>query len=140
MAVFVPDASATLAWFFEDETSASTDALLTRLESGDTAVVPQHWPLEVANALLMAMPRGRISKDKISRLFGDLLALPIRIDPATSDTTFNQIFACAENYRLTVYDAAYLELAMRERIPLATLDNDLRNAARAAGVPLVHES
>ena len=140
MAVFVPDASATLAWFFEDETSGWTDALLTSLKSGDTAVVPQHWPFEVANAFLVAMRRGRISKDKISRLFGDLLALPIRIDPATGDTTFSQIFACAENYRLTIYDAAYLELAMRERIPLATLDDDLRNAARAAGVPLVHES
>ena len=139
MAVFVPDASATLAWFFEDETSDWTDALLQSLKSGDTALVPQHWPLEVANAFLMAMRRGRIRKDKISRLVGDLLALPIRMDSATSDTTFNQVFACAETYRLTVYDAAYLELAMRERIPLATLDDDLRTAARAAGVPLVHE-
>lgn len=140
MAVFVPDASATLAWFFEDETSEWPDALLGKLKSGNTAVVPPHWPLEVANALLMAMRRGRISEDKISRLFGDLLALPIRIDSSTGHTTFNQVFACAQNYRLTIYDAAYLELAIRERIPLATLDDDLRNAARAAGVPLVHES
>ena len=110
-----------------------------KFEVGDTALVPQHWPLEVANAFLMAMRRGRIRKDKISRFVGDLLALPIRMDSASSDTTFNQVFACAETYRLTVYDAAYLELAMRERIPLATLDDDLRTAARAAGVPLVHE-
>lgn len=139
MAVFVPDASATLAWFFEDETSDWTEALLARLKSGDSAVVPKHWPVEVANAFLMAVRRGRISKDKTARLFGDLLALPIRIDSASSETTFGRVFAHAQQYGLTVYDAAYLELAIREGVTLATLDNDLRNAARAAGVPLAHE-
>lgn len=139
MAVFVPDASATLAWFFEDETSDWREALLASLKSGDSAVVPKHWPVEVANALLMAVRRGRISKDKTARLFGDLLALPIRIDPAGSATTFGQVFAYAEQYGLTVYDAAYLELAIREGVSLATLDSDLQNAARAAGVPLAHE-
>jgi predicted nucleic acid-binding protein len=137
MAVFVPDASATLAWFFEDETSDWTEALLTRLKSGDSAVVPNHWPVEVANAFVMAVRRGRMSKDKTARLFGDLLALPIRIDSASTQTTFGQVFAYAELYGLTVYDAAYLELAVREGIALATLDNDLRNAARAAGVSLL---
>lgn len=140
MSVFVPDASATLAWFFEDETSEWTEALLTRLKSGDTALVPQNRPMEVANAFLMAMRRGRISKDRTARFFGDLLGLPIRIDPAGSQAAFGQVFVCAEQYRLTIYDAAYLELAMRERIALATLDSDLRNAARAAGVQLVSES
>jgi len=140
MAVFVPDASATLAWCFKDESSEWTKALLTRLNSGDTAVVPKHWPVEVANALLMAVRRGRISKDTTTRLFGDLLALPTRIDSAGSEITFGQVFEYARQYGLTVYDAAYLELAVREGIPLATLDNDLRNAARDAGVPLVHES
>ncbi len=136
MGVFVPDASATLAWCFEDETSDWTEALLARLKAGDTAVVPQHWPMEVANAFLMAMRGGRISKDKTVRFFGDLLALPIRIDSASTETTFGQVFAYAEQYGLTVYDAAYLELAVREGFALATLDNDLRNAARAAGVSL----
>jgi predicted nucleic acid-binding protein len=92
--------------------------------------------VEVANALLVAIRRGRISKDKTARFLGDLLALPIRIDSAGSDVTFGKAFAYADQYALTVYDAAYLELAIRERIALATLDNDLRNAARAAGVPL----
>jgi predicted nucleic acid-binding protein len=137
MAVFVPDASATLAWFFEDETSDWTEALLTRLKSGDSAVVPNHWPVEVANAFVMAVRRGRMSKDKTARLFGDLLALPIRIDSASTETTFGPVFAYAELYGLTVYDAAYLELAVREGIALATLDNDLRIAARAAGVSLL---
>jgi predicted nucleic acid-binding protein len=136
MAVFVPDASATLAWCFEDETSDWTESLLARLKSGDTAVVPQHWPVEVANTFLVAVRRGRIGKDKAVRFFGDLLALPISIDATTHETTFGQVFALAEKYRLTVYDAAYLELAIRERIALATLDNELQNAARSAGVSL----
>jgi predicted nucleic acid-binding protein len=140
MAVFVPDASAALAWFFEDETSQWTDALLLRLKSGDSAIVPAHWAMEVANAFLMAMRRGRISKDKITKFLEDLLVLPIRTDPSNSEATLMQVLVCAEQYGLTVYDAAYLELAMREQIALATLDNSLRAAARKAGVSLVHEA
>jgi predicted nucleic acid-binding protein len=140
MAVFVPAASATLAWCFKDESSEWTKALLARFKAGDSAVVPQHWPVEVANTFLVAVRRGRISKDTTTRLFEDLLALPIRIDSAGSEITFGQVFAYAGQYGLTVYDAAYLELAVRKGIPLATLDNDLRSAARDAGVPLVHDS
>ncbi len=136
MAVFVPDASATLAWCFKDESSEWTKALLARFKAGDIAVVPQHWPAEVANTFLVAVRRGRISQDKAARLFRDLLALPIRIDSASTETTFGQVFAYAEKYGLTVYDAAYLELALRNGIALATLDSELRNAARAAGVSL----
>jgi predicted nucleic acid-binding protein len=136
MAVFVPDASATLAWLLEGETSDWTEALLQRFGSGDTAVVPGHWPVEVANALLVAVRRGRIDKNKPAELFGALLALPIRIDSSGSEITFDRVFAYAEKYGLTVYDAAYLELAIREGVPLATLDGDLQNAARTAGVPL----
>jgi predicted nucleic acid-binding protein len=136
MAVFVPDASATLTWFFEDETSPWTEALLARLKSGDTAVVPKHWPLEVANAFLVAVRRGRIDRDRSAEFFLDLLALPIRIDSAHRETMLSQVFSYAEQYGLTTYDAAYLELALREGVALATLDNDLRKAALAAGVPL----
>ncbi len=136
MARLVPDASATLTWCFEDEAMAWTDALLAGLRAGDEAIVPAHWPAEVANALLIAVRRGRISREKANRFFLDLRALPIRIDPESGETVFDQVFKLAEKYSLTVYDAAYLELAVRERLPLATLDNDLRKAARAAGVPL----
>jgi predicted nucleic acid-binding protein len=100
-------------------------------------MVPAHWPAEVANALLIAVRRGRISREKANRFFLDLRALPIRIDPESSETVFDHVFKLAEKYGLTVYDAAYLELAIRESLPLATLDNDLRKAARASGVPLV---
>jgi predicted nucleic acid-binding protein len=92
--------------------------------------------VEVANALLMAVRRGRIDKNKSAELFGAPLALPIRIDSSDSEITFDRVFAYAEKYGLTVYDAAYLELAIREGVALATLDGDLRNAAHAAGVPL----
>jgi predicted nucleic acid-binding protein len=136
MAVFVPDASVTLAWYFEDETSEWSEAQLARLHSGDTAIVPQHWPLEVANTILLAVRRGRTNKDTSVVFFRSLLALPIRVDSSARETTFRDVFAYAEKYGLTVYDAAYLELAIREGIPLATLDNDLRAAARAAGVSL----
>jgi predicted nucleic acid-binding protein len=136
MALFVPDASATLAWLLEGETSDWAEALLERFSLGDSAVVPIHWPLEVANALLMAVRRGRIDKKKPAELFGALLALPIRIDSSSSKTSFGSVFGYADQYGLTVYDAAYLEFAIREGVALATLDRDLQNAARAAGVPL----
>ena len=137
MARLVPDASATLTWCFEDEARPWTDDVLARLRGGDEAIVPAHWPAEVANAMLIAVRRGRISREKANRFFLDLRALPIRIDPESSGTAFDQAFRLAEKYRLTIYDAAYLELAIREGLPLATLDKDLRNAARASGVPLV---
>jgi predicted nucleic acid-binding protein len=137
MARLVPDASATLSWCFEDEAKPWTDALLAKLRAGDEATVPAHWPVEVANALLMAIRRRRISGEKANRFFEDLRALPIRIDLESSETAFVRVFKLAEQYNLTVYDAAYLELAIRESVPLATLDNELREAARAAGVALV---
>jgi predicted nucleic acid-binding protein len=126
----------TLAWYFEDETSEWSEAQLARLHSGDTAVVPQHWQLEVANTILLAARRGRTNRDTPTVFFRSLLALPIRIDSTAREITFRDVFAYAEKYKLTVYDAAYLELAIREGIALATLDNDLRKAAGAAGVLL----
>jgi predicted nucleic acid-binding protein len=136
MSVFVPDASATLAWCFKDESSDWTRALLARFKAGDTAVVPQHWSIEVANSILVAVRRRRATREESTRIFDDLRELPIRIDFAHRETTFVDVFSCAEKYKLTVYDAAYLELAIREGVALATLDSDLRTAARAAGVSL----
>ena len=133
----VADASVTLTWCFEDEAMPWTDALLARLRAGDEAIVPLHWPAEVANALLIAVRRGRISREKANRFLLDLRALPIRLDPESSDAVFDEVFKLAEQYSLTIYDAGYLELAIREGLPLVTLDNDLRKAARASGVPLV---
>lgn len=135
MAAFVIDASATLAWCFSDEASDATNALLTRLQKGDEALVPAHWPAEVTNALLVAVRRRRISSQDARRFLEDADLLPIRIELVTQQLVRLHILPLAEKHALTVYDAAYLELAMRQALPLATLDNDLRQAARASGVP-----
>jgi predicted nucleic acid-binding protein len=137
MAAFVIDASAALAWCFSDEASEATNALLTRLQKGDEAVVPAHWPAEVANALLMAVRRQRISSQDARRFLEDVDLLPIRIDIVTQKLVRLHILPLAEKHALTVYDAAYLELAMRQALPLATFDNDLRRGAQASGVPSV---
>jgi predicted nucleic acid-binding protein len=107
------------------------------LNASDDPIVPAHWPAEVANAVLMSVRRGRISSDKAARFFEDLRALPIRVDPHSSESTFGRVFALAVQHRVTIYDAAYLELAIRLGLPLVTLDDELRNAAMAAGVPLL---
>jgi predicted nucleic acid-binding protein len=137
MAVFVIDASATLPWCFADEATASTNAVLTRLRTGDEAIVPAHWPVEVTNALLIAVRRQRISPADAHQFLLDLEFLPIRVEATTKNLVRAGVFPLAEQYGLTVYDAAYLELAMREKTPLMTLDKDLRKAASASGVPLV---
>jgi predicted nucleic acid-binding protein len=137
MAVFVIDASATLPWCFADEATAASNAVLIGLRTGDEAVVPAHWPLEVANALMMAVRRKRISPDDARQFLLDLEFLPIRVEATTKNQVRAEVFPLAQQYGLTVYDAAYLELAIREGISLTTLDFDLRKAATAAGVPLV---
>jgi len=137
MAAFVIDASATLPWCFADEATAATNAVLIRLRTGDEAIVPAHWPVEVANALLIAVRRQRISPGDAHQFLLDLEFLPIRVEATTKSLVRAEVFPIAEQYGLTVYDAAYLELAMRERSPLVTLDKDLRKAAGASGIPLV---
>jgi predicted nucleic acid-binding protein len=137
---FVADASATLPWRFEDEATPWTEALLDRILQGDEVRVPAHWPLEVANALLIGRRRGRVTSGQISEFIEDLATLPIRLEPPTAPSQWPTILALAEQHRLTAYDAAYLELVQRTGLPLATLDSDLRKAAQAEGVLLVEES
>ena len=137
---FVIDASATLPWRFEDEATPWTEALLDRVQGGEEVRVPAHWPLEVANTLLMARRRGRVTANQISEFIEDLGGLPIRIEPPSDPAQWPTILSLAERHRLTVYDAAYLELVQRTGLPLATLDGDLRKAAQAEGVPLVEQA
>jgi len=136
MATFVMDASATLPWCFADEATEATNALLIRLRTGDEAMVPAHWPVEVANALLIAARRKRISFEDVHQFLEDLEVLPIRIETTAKNQIRTRVLPLAEQFELTVYDAAYLELAIREGLSLATLDNDLRKASSAAGVSL----
>jgi predicted nucleic acid-binding protein len=137
MSGFVIDASATLPWRFEDEATPWTESLLDRIESGEEALAPAHWPLEVVNTLLMGRMRGRITSQQLTEFIGDLAALPIRLEPPPDPVQWPAIVTLAERHRLTAYDAAYLELAQRVGLPLATLDGDLRKAAQAEGAALV---
>jgi predicted nucleic acid-binding protein len=137
MAAFVIDAAATLPWCFADEATAATNAVLIGLRTGDEAIVPAHWPLEVGHALMIAVRRQRISLDDANQFLLDLEFLPIRVEAGTKSRVRSGVLPLALQYGLTVYDAAYLELALREGLSLITLDRDLRKAAAAAGVPLV---
>ena len=128
---FVLDASVALAWCFEDEATAETDAVLEQLAE-DSAVAPSLWELEVINVLLLAERRGRITESQTARFVALLTQLPILIDSAGADMA--SVLGAGRQHGLTAYDAVYLVLAEREGIPLATMDGKLRVAAQAAGV------
>jgi predicted nucleic acid-binding protein len=134
---FVADASSTLPWCFEEEATPATEALLERLRAGEPAVVPAHWPTEVMNGLVMAFRRSRIDLGRVTRFARDLAALPIRIEPPHAPAVWDAVVRVAVKHQLTVYDAAYIELAERTHLPIATLDGDLRKAALAANVGLI---
>jgi predicted nucleic acid-binding protein len=131
----VIDCSITMAWYFKDEATPYTSAVRASLAT-DRAAVPAHWPLEVANVLLMGERRKRSTPAKATRWLRFLSALPIAIDTETSARAFDTILALGRVHKLTIYDAVYLELVMRLGVPLATLDKDLEKAARANGVPI----
>jgi predicted nucleic acid-binding protein len=133
---FVLDASIALAWCFADEATPATDALLDRL-ADEEAVAPALWRFEVANALTMAERRGRLSVAGLSRSASLLQRLAVAIDPEGSDRAFRELLDLARSERLTVYDAAYLELALRLGLPLATKDAKLRRAGAAVGLALL---
>jgi len=128
----VLDSSVALAWLFADEGEAAL-AVLDRVgEAG--AVVPSLWRYEVANGLLVAERRGRIDAGYRARSLGRLAVLPIACDEESDRRCWDATVALAEARGLTAYDAAYLELAQRRLLPLATLDAALAGAARDAGV------
>jgi predicted nucleic acid-binding protein len=129
----VLDSSIALAWHFEDEQTQAVRAVLLDVAEGG-AVAPGLWRFEVANGLQMALRRGRIDAALRDRALGNLAALNVEIDEGCDVQVWSATVRLADLYRLTVYDAAYLELAQRTRCPLATLDAVLATAARAAGV------
>jgi predicted nucleic acid-binding protein len=130
---FVLDASVTLSWYFEGESSAYADGIAEQFPAVQ-AIVPAVWPLEVANAVLMGERRKRGSVMTAAQFAASLAALPIAVDEAMLNCVFNEILAIARGQNLSVYDASYLELATRSGLPLASLDNKLRAAADALGV------
>ena len=136
MTVLVIDASAALSTILKEERTPTSVALRDRI-AADGAVVPALWWLEVANVLLIAERKARVKPGERATALGGLAALPITTDLETAARSRSDTLALAEAHRLTVYDAAYLELALRRQLPLATLDNELAAAAGACGVPVV---
>jgi len=131
----VIDASIALAWCFGDEASAETDAIADEVRS-DGAIVPELFHLEIANILLQAERKGRLTAAGVAARLNLLGELAITTDPETSRRAWHDGLSLARAHRLTSYDAAYLELALRTGSGLATRDGALANAARALGIAL----
>ena len=131
---FVLDCSVTMVWFFDGEATPLTDEILDHLNQSGSAIVAGHWLLEVTNTVLMAERRKRCTPSDSAHFMGILRSLAIEVDRETGARAFSETLALARTHSLSQYDAASLELAMRNKLPLATLDADLRKAAKRVGV------
>ncbi|HXJ90876.1 MAG TPA: type II toxin-antitoxin system VapC family toxin [Candidatus Binatia bacterium] len=134
---FVVDASMTVAWCFREESTTLSEAVLDSLLGESEAIAPAIWPFEVANALLMSERRKRLTTADVSAVLQRIVRLRIVVDPIRIQDALGTILFLARKEQLTEYDASYLELALREGLPLATLDSRLRSGARNNGVPLL---
>jgi predicted nucleic acid-binding protein len=125
-----------MAWCFEDESDIYADSILDLLAESEV-LVPSIWPLEVANVLLVAEWRRRLTQADSLRFIELLRSLPIIVDEGTPEHALSETFFVGRQHGLSSYDAAYVELAMREGIALATQDRRLREASEKCGVKLV---
>lgn len=132
----VLDCSVTMTWILPGENTEKTDAILASLKDKQVKV-PTIWPLEVANVLCFAEQQKKLSALDVSEFKEFLSALPINIDNHTSLRAMGSIYILAKTEQLTIYDAAYLEIAIRESLPLATLDKALKKAAQRNNVSLL---
>ena len=137
MTLFVLDAFVVLTWCFPDEEAQKAEQISERIALGDRLVVPAFWRHEVLNALLMGEKRKRVTNELIQTFIKDLELLPAEIDMPAAGTVFHSTQDLCRKHALTAYDAAYLELAMRHRISLATADGALERAARAESIEIV---
>ncbi|MEE9452439.1 MAG: type II toxin-antitoxin system VapC family toxin [Gammaproteobacteria bacterium] len=135
--MFVLDCSVTMSWLFQDERTTYTEKLLEYLQEQETAIAPSLWPAEVANVLLVAERKKRISSAQSLQFLAVLKALPIEIEEPPNLQTIQALLLLAQTYRLTAYDACYLELAIRHSSPLASLDKNLLKAAKECGIPFI---
>ena len=135
-AAFVLDCSITMSWCFADEATPASAKVLDRLEN-ESALVPPHWFLEVTNVLAMAEKRRRHTAAKSAEFLARLEALEIDYDEESPRRAFTHLLQLCRSHKLTSYDATYLELAHRRRLPLAALDDDLRSAARKLGIEVL---
>ena len=133
MAAFVLDCSVTVSWLMPDE-FPDLNLLDHVVEKG--VIVPSLWSLEIGNVLLMAERKKRITLEQRQKAIHTLAKLPIVVDTLTSDHAWLETMELAERYDLTLYDASYLELALRRSLPLATFDKSLKRAAEQANVLL----
>jgi predicted nucleic acid-binding protein len=137
-AVFVLDNSVVMAWGLREERTEDAHRVIRMLDQSQ-ARVPAIWPLEFANAMLTAERRRRLTEANAAWLRESILSLPISVVTETPAHVITSVVALAREQGLSVYDASYLDLAMREGLPLATLDDRLRDAARRCSVPLLVE-
>jgi predicted nucleic acid-binding protein len=127
-----------MRWFFDGGSYDYADAVLDRLSvSSDQAIVPLLWFYEVSAVLSRAVTKNGIDARKVADFFDDLEALPITLDDESTRRVLTDVHRLSVMYRLTSYDAAYLEIALRRALPLATLDAELSAAARTAGVVII---
>jgi predicted nucleic acid-binding protein len=130
----VLDSSATLAWIYADETTEPIRRVFQAV-ADDGAVVPALWRLEIGNSLTVAVRRGRIDANFRRAALTDLAL--ITTDDLTDVHAWGETLNVADRFQLTVYDAAYLELAQRRTLPLATLDREMGTAAKVLGLRVV---
>lgn len=130
----VLDCSITMAWLFEDESTELSEQLLSQLGDECIALVPALWFWEVSNVLLVAQRRKRVTRAQAVGFLEMLKALPIKIDPKAANQSHEATFELASELQLSSYDAAYLELALRRQLPIATLDKQLIRAAKELGL------
>lgn len=135
-AEFILDCSITMAWCFEDEMTDYSESILDYLDHS-LAIVPFLWPIEVANVLVLAERKKRISSAHSREFRKALDRLPIKIEISSSKNYLENLFNLAKESNLTAYDGAYLDLALEYKLPIATLDKDLRKAAVSHGIELL---
>jgi len=133
-AAFVADASAAVGWVHPAQATPQTDAMLDAIAEGAILEVPALWPLEVANALTVLVRRRKLTEDERQTGLGWLRALPLRVDHEMSSLAFSRLSELATTHHLSVYDAAYLELAQRRKLVLGCNDGPLRKAATQCGM------
>ena len=133
---FVADASVAIGWVHPAQATSDTAAMLNAIAEGATLEVPALWPLEVANALIVLVRRRKLTERERQMALGWLRGLPVRIDHEMASLAFTRLSDLASTHNLSVYDAAYLELAERRKLVLGCKESPLRNAARQSGVNL----
>jgi predicted nucleic acid-binding protein len=135
-AAFVIDCSVAMTWLLPDEATTHTAKLLERL-AAETALVPGWWFLEVTNVLAISERKGRVTTGQSAEFIAEMSKLGLEVDTDSASRAFDHLLPLCRAHQLTSYNAMYLDLAVRRGLPLATLDESLRKAARKLGVKLL---